>query len=399
MAIVAVGRATRRMRGRNSMAPVLLVPLLLLVTAARVSSRTTTYTGSSSSTTAGVRASATPAPPKKHVSGRKQRVPALVVFGDSIVDPGNNNAISTIVRADFAPYGHDFGADHRPTGRFCNGRIPTDFIASRLGIKPLLPAYLAPNLTAHDLLTGVSFASGGTGYDPLTAQLASVISMTDQLRLFDEYKAKVRAAAGDAALSEILARGVFAVCAGSDDVANTYFTMRARSSYSHASYASLIVAHATAFLDGLLAAGARRVALISMPPIGCVPSQRTLSGGMGRECSPGHNEIAELVNAGMGTAVDSLRAKHPGARVVLMDIYGFLLDMMVRPEGYGFKESTLGCCGTGMMEVAVLCNGVTSAVCGDVEEYLFWDSYHPTEKAYRILVDFVYDNYLKKLIA
>ncbi|EMS62537.1 GDSL esterase/lipase EXL3 [Triticum urartu] len=349
--------------------------------------------------TAGAGASVTTtAPPKKHVDGKKQQVPALVVFGDSIVDPGNNNAISTIVKANFAPYGHDFGADHRPTGRFCNGRIPTDFIASRLGLKQLLPAYLAPNLTTHDLLTGVSFASGGTGYDPLTAQLASVISMTDQLRMFDEYKAKVRALAGDAALSEILSKGVFAVCAGSDDVANTYFTMRARSSYSHADYASLIVSHAGAFLDGLLSAGAKRVAIISMPPIGCVPSQRTLSGGMARDCSSGHNEIAEMINAGMGTTVESLKAKHPGARVVLMDIYGYLLDMMMRPEGYGFKESTLGCCGTGMMEVSVLCNGVTSAVCGDVTDYLFWDSYHPTEKAYRILVDFVYDNYLKELI-
>ncbi|XP_044408522.1 GDSL esterase/lipase EXL3-like [Triticum aestivum] len=378
-----------------------LVLLVLLVVATDVSSRAT-YTGSITSA-AGV----TTAPAKKHghwgtlkpkPKVADKQVPALVVFGDSIVDTGNNNAIHTIVKANFPPYGHDFGADHRPTGRFCNGRIPTDFIASKLGLKQLLPAYLQQNLTKQDLLTGVSFASGGTGYDPLTAQLASVISMTDQLRMFHEYKAKVRALAGDAALSEILSKGVFAVCASSDDVANTYFTMRARSSYSHVDYASLIVSHASTFLDGLLSAGAKRVAIISMPPIGCVPSQRTLSGGLGRDCSSGHNEIAEMINAGMGTTVESLKAKHPGARVVLMDIYGYLFDMMMRPEGYGFKESTLGCCGTGMMEVSVLCNGVTSAVCGDVTDYLFWDSYHPTEKAYRILVDFVYDNYLKELI-
>ncbi|KAI4964478.1 hypothetical protein ZWY2020_005688 [Hordeum vulgare] len=343
-----------------------LISLVLLVAAAAggVSGRTT-YTGSSTAATTGKKQGG-------HGNGVKptpqtKKVPALVVFGDSIVDPGNNNDIHTIIKANFPPYGHDFGADHRPTGRFCNGRIPTDFIASKLGLKYLLPAYLqqSPNLTAHDLLTGVSFASGGTGYDPLTAQLASVISMTDQLRMFHDYKAKVRALAGDAALSEILSKGVFAVCAGSDDVANTYFTMRARSSYSHADYASLI---------------------------------RTPSGGMARGCSSGHNEIAEMINAGMGTAVESLKARHPGAKVVLMDIYGFLMDMMLRPQGYGFKESTLGCCGTGMMEVSVLCNGVTSAVCGDVADYLFWDSYHPTEKAYGILVDFVYDNYLKELI-
>jgi hypothetical protein len=35
-----------------------------------------------------------------------------------------------------------------------------------------LPASLDPNLHLEDLLTGVSFASGGTGYDPLTSKLA-----------------------------------------------------------------------------------------------------------------------------------------------------------------------------------------------------------------------------------
>ena len=40
-----------------------------------------------------------------------------------------------------------------------------------LGIKELLPAYLKPNLEGSDLVTGVCFASGGSGYDPLTSIL------------------------------------------------------------------------------------------------------------------------------------------------------------------------------------------------------------------------------------
>lgn len=46
------------------------------------------------------------------------------------------------------------------------------FAASLLGIKDLLPAYLGTNLTNQDLITGVSFACGGTGFDLLTAQVA-----------------------------------------------------------------------------------------------------------------------------------------------------------------------------------------------------------------------------------
>lgn len=53
-------------------------------------------------------------------------VPALCIFGDSVVDVGNNNRLLTVVKANFPPYGRDF-AGHRPTGRFCNGKLATDF--------------------------------------------------------------------------------------------------------------------------------------------------------------------------------------------------------------------------------------------------------------------------------
>lgn len=41
-----------------------------------------------------------------------------------------------------------------------------------LGIKDSMPPYLDPNLKIEDLLTGVCFASAGSGYDPLTIELA-----------------------------------------------------------------------------------------------------------------------------------------------------------------------------------------------------------------------------------
>lgn len=53
-------------------------------------------------------------------------VPALIIFGDSVVDVGNNNNRLTLVKANFPPYGRDF-VTHRPTGRFCNGKLATDF--------------------------------------------------------------------------------------------------------------------------------------------------------------------------------------------------------------------------------------------------------------------------------
>ena len=43
--------------------------------------------------------------------------------------------------------------------------------AEEFGVKELVPAYLDPHLTTQDLLTGVSFASGASGYDPLTSKI------------------------------------------------------------------------------------------------------------------------------------------------------------------------------------------------------------------------------------
>lgn len=104
-------------------------------------------------------------------------VPAIIVFGDSTVDSGNNNQISTLLKSNFEPYGRDF-IGGQPTGRFSNGRLPTDFISEAFGIKPTVPAYLDPTYDIKDFATGVCFASAGTGYDNATSDvLVSLISI------------------------------------------------------------------------------------------------------------------------------------------------------------------------------------------------------------------------------
>lgn len=54
-----------------------------------------------------------------------ESLPASFVFGDSLVDAGNNNYLVTISKADCTPNGMDFGM---PTGRFTNGRTIVDMI-------------------------------------------------------------------------------------------------------------------------------------------------------------------------------------------------------------------------------------------------------------------------------
>lgn len=53
---------------------------------------------------------------------------AFFVFGDSLVDNGNNNYLATTARADSLPYGIDYPT-HRATGRFSNGFNIPDLIS------------------------------------------------------------------------------------------------------------------------------------------------------------------------------------------------------------------------------------------------------------------------------
>ncbi|KAG6648416.1 GDSL esterase/lipase EXL1-like isoform X2 [Carya illinoinensis] len=263
-----------------------------------------------------------------------ETIPAVIAFGDSIVDAGNNNQLKSLAKCNFPPYGQDFPGKV-PTGRFGNGKVPSDMMAEELGVRDIVPAYLDPLLLPQDLITGVTFASGGAGYDPLTPKIV----------------------------------------------------------YDVPSYTDLMVDQAANFLKEIYELGARRIGVLGAPPIGCVPSQRTLAGGILRQCSERHNQAAKLFNTKLSSTLDSLNSSLDNSRIVYIDAYNSLLDLIENPQKYGFEFVDKGCCGTGDIEVAVLCNQA-SATCTNASNYVFWDSYHPTEAAYKTLIDQILKKYL-----
>lgn len=57
---------------------------------------------------------------------RREMVPAMFIFGDSLIDNGNNNNLPSLAKANYFPYGIDFNGG--PTGRFSNGYTMVDTI-------------------------------------------------------------------------------------------------------------------------------------------------------------------------------------------------------------------------------------------------------------------------------
>lgn len=323
-------------------------------------------------------------------------VPAIIMFGDSIVDTGNNNNnVKSPARSNFPPYGQDFPTG-KPTGRYSNGKVPSDLLVEAFGIKELLPPYANPNLSPEELLTGVCFAVGGVGYDPLTSQLALVPQLFDQLDKFQEYKGKLNAIVGVKRTNFIIANSVAFLVLSSNDIANTYYSTPFRTvHYDPPSYADFLVNNASEFIQRLYSMGTRRIAVIGAPPIGCVPSQRTIGGGLHRDCFTKENDLAILFNSKL--AAEIRRLQKPDAKIVYVDIYYPLLDVIQRPDKYNFKYSKKGCCGSGIIEAALLCNSLDKT-CDNRSDYVFWDAYHPTETAYRIIIDEIITKYQDQFV-
>lgn len=74
--------------------------------------------------------------------------------------------------------------------------------------------------------------------------------------------------------------------------------------------------------------------MFGAPTLGCLPSTRTLAGGVNRDCAKDYNEAAQLFNSKLSAELDSLN-KLPGARMVYIDIYNPLLELIQNPNKYG----------------------------------------------------------------
>ncbi|KAL6594266.1 hypothetical protein ACP70R_048459 [Stipagrostis hirtigluma subsp. patula] len=263
------------------------------------------------------------------------KVPAIIVFGDSTVDAGNNNYIPTIIKGDFPPYGCDFDGGVA-TGRFSNGRLVTDFVSEALGLPSSVPAYLDPSCTVDQLAMGVSFASGGTGLDDLTAESASVIPMSQQLEYFKEYKEKLKIAKGESMANEIIAEALYVFSIGTNDFILNYFVLPLRrAQYTPPEYATYLAGLAGDAVRAIYDLGARKIAFTGLGPFGCVPSARTLNHDEPGECNEEHNEVAMRFNAELQAALRKLNGELAGAQVVYAETYSIASAIVANPAAYG----------------------------------------------------------------
>ncbi|XP_031108503.1 GDSL esterase/lipase At5g03610-like [Ipomoea triloba] len=286
----------------------------------------------------------------------------LFVFGDSYADTGNtpqNDGFECWEE----PYGITFPG--KPSGRFSDGRVLTDFVAEYLGIRSPVP-YREWKLGLNLQKYGMNFAYGGTGVfntinggPNMTAQINDFQQLIQQ-RVFTKRDltssvAHVSPAGNDYALS----------VGGQKDIEN-------------------VISQLVLNLKRIYSLGVPRISMVTVPPFGCFPENVPIQPSPNRVCNESDNSFSRLHNQLLKKAVEQLNNETGGSTFVILDIYSAFMYALnwksscVNPLGECCKGTRSGSnCGDvdedGRKEYVV---------CEDPKKSFFWDTIHPSQQGW-----------------
>ncbi|XP_038890798.1 GDSL esterase/lipase At1g29670-like [Benincasa hispida] len=319
---------------------------------------------------------------KKWVLG-EPKIPCYFIFGDSLVDNGNNNLLITTAKANYKPYGIDFpkGA----TGRFSNGRNLADFIAEYLKFPNYIPPF--KNTRGFNILQGVNYASGAAGIRQETGQSqGQVISFDQQLRNHNLIISRIRRSMGnnDSATTTYLKRCLYLVGIGSNDYLNNYympFSYPTSRLFTPQDYAIVLTQQLSSQLKTLYGEGGRKIAVFGLGIIGCTPYARATFDTQGSPCVENINNATQLFNIALKPLIQDLNAKYIDAKFTFIDVSQI---STIQPPNQVQLVSDGPCCEVQPDKLQCVPFG---RVCGNRNGYTFWDGVHPTEVAFEALAN------------
>ncbi|KAK7845398.1 gdsl esterase/lipase, partial [Quercus suber] len=147
-------------------------------------------------------------------------------------------------------------------------------------------------------------------------------------------------------------------------------------------------------LQQLYDLGCRKMMVVGLPTMGCLPIQITLKypKPINRKCIEHLNADSQSYNHKLVNLLSKLQAVLPGSKFAYADINQRVINMINNPQKYGkliqprtgnskfygFVETSKGCCGTGYVKAGTPCNSITPT-CERDSRYLFFDCIHPSE--------------------
>jgi outer membrane lipase/esterase len=288
----------------------------------------------------------------------------VYVFGDSLSDAGY-----------FRPFFQALTAQGFPAalvpvlGRFTTNPGPTwsELVAQYYGVTP----------NPSNVSGGTIYAQGGArvstspGFVTPPGQPQRPVSTQ-----IDEFLAASGGSADPSAL--------YTVWAGANDLfvqLGAFQTGAINQAQLQANFLAAATAE-VAQIRRLTDAGARYIAVFTLPNVGATPS---FAGG------PFSSSVAQL-SAGYNTTLfTSLQGA--GIRVIPVDTFSLFNEMLANPGAFGFTNVTTPACGPfppfSTTANSFFCYGGNLVAPGADQSYVFADAVHPTTAAHRVIAQFV----------
>ena len=264
----------------------------------------------------------------------------IVAFGDSLSDTGNV----------FVGTGGAIPAPPYFAGRFSNGPIWLDYLANNLGVAPVAPALLGG--------TNYAFGQATTGFVPTLSNPSQVPTFAQQAGMFS-------AAVGGVAPSSAL----YSVWIGGTDILNILASgVDAATAMAQAQGTANFAAGIIGNLRGI---GAHDFLIPLLPDIGKAPG--LIAQGPGAVLAG--STLAAAYNSALLAALAGVQAS--GANLFIVDTFTLVDAAVANPGAYGFTNVTDAC------YLGPLTGGGSG--CATPDQYLFWDSEHPTSAAHALV--------------
>lgn len=279
----------------------------------------------------------------------------LVVFGDSLVDGGNNAAMLDSGALGLANVGvrqsvplPSNGAIPTPpyagSDNYSNGPVWVQQFATQLGL-PLTPS----------LLGGTNFAFGGAKTGPVDPGPGITVFPRNMLSQVDDFIARPGTASADT---------LFILNGGGNDLRRVFDPVPVAPATIITDYVTNIVT----MLNELWAEGARQFLVSTVPDVGKTP----LAVERGVAAVAGGTQLAVAMNQALQSTLLAVLDPDVLDSVTFLDLFGLQQTLALDPAAFGIDDLTTGC--------------ASSLSCiGDPSRTFFWDGIHPTTAGHRAI--------------
>jgi phospholipase/lecithinase/hemolysin len=245
----------------------------------------------------------------------------IYAFGDSLTDNGNLFAASGDT---FPPYPYY-------EGRISNGPVWVEYLAKDWGIK----------------LNDFAYAGATTGTQNVVNQQYPQIQLPPLPGLSQEVQSFV----GNNPFAD--SQALYIIWAGTNDYLGGGITNP-----------SVPVTNLLNSVTSLASVGAKNFLIVNLPNLGSIPATQ------GTANSENLNLLTGLYNSALSQTFNLFSQQKPNLDIQIFDVNSFFNEVTNNKQEFGLTNVTDACL-----------NITAQTICSNPNQYLFWDSIHPTTYA------------------